>query len=168
MTFYNIRAIEKNDIPFLWDSLYECIYVPVGENKPNRDILNLPEIATYVEGWGRLGDEGLIATLGENSQAIGAAWYRLFPAYNPGYGYINDQTPELAIAVQPQYRGKGIGKVLMIQLVQKAILSLYSQVSLSVAPNNPAVHLYHKLGFETVRISAASLVMAIDLNQKMI
>lgn len=56
----------------------------------------------------------------------------------------------------------------MIKLLQKAKLSLYSQVSLSVAPNNPAVHLYHKLGFETVRISAASLVMAIDLNQKMI
>jgi GNAT superfamily N-acetyltransferase len=168
MPFYNIRAIEKNDLPFLWDSLYECIYVPVGANKPERDILNLPEIATYVEGWGRLGDEGFIATLGENSQAIAAAWYRLFTTSNQGYGYINDQTPELAIAVLPQYRGQGIGKMLMIQLLQKAKLSLYSEVSLSVDPNNPAVHLYQKLGFETVRISATSLVMAIDLNQKMI
>lgn len=113
-------------------------------------------------------DEGLIAFLGENSRAIAAAWYRLFTASNQGYGYINDQTPELAIAVQPLYRGQGIGKVLMRELLQKAKLSLYSQISLSVDPQNPAVHLYQKLGFETVRISTTSLLMAIDLNQKMI
>jgi hypothetical protein len=42
MTFYNIRAIEKNDSTFLWDSLYECIYVPVVESILQRDILKFP------------------------------------------------------------------------------------------------------------------------------
>lgn len=42
MNFYKIRPIEKTDVPFLWDSLYECIYVPEGKILPSRDILNNP------------------------------------------------------------------------------------------------------------------------------
>jgi ribosomal protein S18 acetylase RimI-like enzyme len=51
----------------------------------------------------------------------------------------------------------------MIHWLQKAKLSLYSQISLSVDPKNPVVHLYQKIGLETVSQSATSLVMAIDL-----
>ena len=167
MNFYKIRPIEKTDVPFLWDSLYECIYVPEGKILPSRDILNNPAIAKYVENWVRVGDEGFIATIGENQQPIGAAWYRLFPASNPGYGYVNDETPELSIAVVPHYRGKGVGQSLLIQLLQKARLSSSRQVSLSVDPSNPAVHLYQKLGFERIGISGTSWVMTIELNQSL-
>lgn len=167
MEFYKIRPCEPTDVSFLWDSLYECIYVPEGKAQPSRDILNSPDIAKYVENWGRVGDEGFIATSGENQQFIGAAWYRLFKASNPGYGYVNDETPELSIAVVPSYRGKGVGQSLLIQLLQKARLSSYRQVSLSVDPSNPAVHLYQKLGFERIAISGTSWVMIRELNQSL-
>jgi ribosomal protein S18 acetylase RimI-like enzyme len=152
---------------FLWYSLYKCIYVAAGKIKPSRDILNNPVIANYVENWGHVGDEGFIATIGENQQPIGAAWYRLFQSFNPGYGYVNDETPELSIAVVPHYRGKGVGQSLLIQLLQKARLSSSRQVSLSVDPSNPAVHLYQKLGFERIGISGTSWVMTIELNQSL-
>lgn len=163
MTFYHTRPIETSDVPFLWESLYHCIYVPEGKNKPPKEILNNPDIAKYVEDWGYVGDEGFIAALEENQQPIGAAWYRLFRESNPGYGYVNDTTPELSIAVLPQYRCKGVGQLLMIQLLKQARSSSYRQVSLSVAPDNPAVELYQKLGFEKIGISGTSWVMIIDL-----
>ena len=40
----------------------------------------------YVRGWGRAGDTAVIAL--ENGFPVGAAWYRLFAADEPGYGYI--------------------------------------------------------------------------------
>ena len=48
------------------------------------------------------------------------------------------------IAVHQNARGKGIGK----QLMQKAIDLTNGDIALHVEPNNPAIHLYEKLGFE--------------------
>ena len=47
------------------------------------------------------------------------------------------------IAMHKDYRGQGIGK----QLMQKAIDSADGNIALHVEPENPAVHLYKKLGF---------------------
>ena len=43
----------------------------------------------------------------ENGFPVGAAWYRVFGADEPGYGFVDEQTPELAIAVVPSKRGTG-------------------------------------------------------------
>ena len=40
----------------------------------------------YVEGFGRPGDGGVIAEAG--GEPAGAAWYRLLPADDAGYGYV--------------------------------------------------------------------------------
>lgn len=47
------------------------------------------------------------------------------------------------IAVDKQYRGKGIGK----QLIQEVIKETQGGIALHVEPNNPAKFLYEKLGF---------------------
>ncbi|MDQ3193251.1 MAG: GNAT family N-acetyltransferase [Bacteroidota bacterium] len=47
------------------------------------------------------------------------------------------------IAVHNNYRGKGIGKILM----QNAIANAKGSIALHVEPENPARHLYEKLGF---------------------
>src|SRR5947209_20301944 len=74
-------------------------------------------VARYVNNWGRPGDAGLIAW--ENGP-IGAAWYRVFPASSPGFGFVDEQTPELTIAVVPSRRGSGLGGQLMEALLDRA------------------------------------------------
>ncbi len=154
MDFYSIRAINRDDVPFLWDMLYEirslrC--VRDGKAFPSRDVLQTPDLAKYVQDWGRTSDRGVITF--DAQTPVGAAWYRLFNADNPGYGYVDDRTPELAIAILPQYRNKGLGKSLLIHLIEQAKADGYHQISLSCDPKNDnALHLYQKLGFEQVGI----------------
>lgn len=57
-------------------------------------------------------------------------------------GYIPENIL-VYIAVHRDHRGKGIGKVLM----QKSIEASPGSIALHVEPNNPAVHLYKKIGF---------------------
>ena len=53
---YSIRPIEAGDISFLWDMLYESLYVPEGQVPFSKEIIHDPFISKYVEGWGRDGD----------------------------------------------------------------------------------------------------------------
>lgn len=94
-----VRPSTKADEPFLWEMLYQAIYFPPHLPPPDRSIITRPELAKYVEGWGRAHDHGLIAMPAGASDPIGAAWLRLFSRIDPGYGYIDDRTPELALAV---------------------------------------------------------------------
>lgn len=57
-------------------------------------------------------------------------------------GYIPENIL-VYIAVDASQRGKGIGK----QLMQKAINLAQGDIALHVEPDNPARHLYEKLGF---------------------
>lgn len=163
MEHYKIQLISKIDVPFLWDMLYEirCVRcLREGKVLPSRDILNTPELAKYVQDWGRTGDKKFIATSKDNQSSIGAAWYRLFEEDDKGYGYVDSETPEIAIAVLPEYRNKGLGQVLMLHLLEQAKSDGYQQISLSCGLTNAnALHLYQKLGFEKVEVFDISCVM---------
>ncbi len=105
-------------------------------------------VSRYVRGWGRAGDTAVIAL--ENGFPVGAAWFRLFTGAEPGYGFVDERTPELAIAVVPSKRGHGVGEELLVALVERARASGYEALSLSVEPGNPARKLYERHGFEVV------------------
>jgi ribosomal protein S18 acetylase RimI-like enzyme len=99
-----------------------------------------------VKGWGRPGDTVLIAV--DDGFPVGAAWYRLFRKGLRGYGYVDDETPELAIAVVPSRRGRGIGEALLEALCTRAETDGYKALSLSVERDNPAlVSFYEEHGF---------------------
>jgi GNAT superfamily N-acetyltransferase len=153
-----IRPITSHDTLFLWEMLYQAIHVMDGKNPPSRDVLRVPEIRRYLEEWGRPHDFGFVAVKPATLDPVGAAWFRLLIGEQKGYGYVDDSTPELTVAVVPECRGRGVGTRLLSHLLAAA-KSHYSSLSLSVSPENPALRLYKRLGFETVDTCGTSLVM---------
>src|SRR3954470_23103117 len=105
-----------------------------------------PELRRYVEGWGRKDDLAVVA-LDRVDEPIGAAWYRIFDAGEPGYGFVATDVPELSIAVYPECRGQRVGSLLLGTLVNRARTDGYRAISLSVAAANPARRLYERHGF---------------------
>ncbi len=104
----------------------------------------IPDLSRYVDGWGDRDDLGVVG--GTATEPEGAAWIRLFTSENPGYGYVEDTIPELAIAVAPAARGTGLGTALLTRLIAEA-RSRYPAISLSVRAENPARRLYTRIGF---------------------
>lgn len=151
-----IRPATIADEPVLWAMLYQAIYIPPGATAPPRDILHRPELSRYVEGWGAPDDIGFVAKTG--GRPVGAAWLRLLIADGHGYGYVDDKTPELSMAVALDYRGQGIGTRLLARLMEEAA-GRYPAVSLSVAADNPAVRLYERFGFMELDNDGGSLTM---------
>jgi len=113
--------------------------------------------AKYLDGFGRHGDAGVVAELA--GQGAGAAWYRLLPADDPGYGFVAADIPELTLGVASQARGRGIGTALMQRLLERAVADGIGALSLSVEPDNAALRLYLALGFERVGGSGGSLTL---------
>ena len=162
MTF-TLKPLADGDEPFLWEMLYQAIYVPEGQPPPARSILQEPALAKYVEGWGRQpGDLGIMALEDETTAPAGAAWLRLFSASNPGYGFVDERTPELSIAVLPEYRGQGLGTRLL-EALTLAARGHYRAVSLSVSRGNPAERLYRRAGFEVAAEGELSITMVKEL-----
>jgi GNAT superfamily N-acetyltransferase len=99
----------------------------------------------------------------ENGFPVGAAWFRVFRAAEPGYGFIDESTPELAIAVVPSKRGHGVGDELLKALLAKAQAGGYARLSLSVEPGNPARKLYERHGFAVVDEGEEAWTMVAEL-----
>ena len=114
-------------------------------------------LTRYVDNWGRAGDVALMAT--ETGHRVGAAWFRLFPADTPGYGFVDESTPELTISVVPSRRRHGVGNELLDALLDRAREEGHGTVSLSVEADSPAVKFYERHGFEAVREHEGGLVM---------
>ncbi|WP_233787963.1 GNAT family N-acetyltransferase [Dulcicalothrix desertica] len=158
---YMIRSLMPSDEALLWEMLYHALYVPPGAKPLAKEIIYRPELARYIEGW-QTDDIGFVAVLESSFIPIGAVWIRLFNSQNSGYGYINDETPELSIAVLPEYRNQGIGTQLITHLLNNT-KNVYSAISLSVSLSNPALRLYQRLGFEVAAQLNDSLIMKKEL-----
>lgn len=151
-----LRPLTPEDEPFLWQMLYEAIHVADGQAAPPREIVYQPELARYVQEWGRDGDCGFLASA-ETGQPMGAVWLRLLRHEQKGYGYVDDATPELSLALLPSYRGQGIGAQLLTRLF--ASDCGHGSVCLSVSESNPAQRLYARFGFVVMGKSGDSLTM---------
>jgi ribosomal protein S18 acetylase RimI-like enzyme len=148
-----VRRGGAQDVRFLRDMLHHAYYWK--ERAPDT---GPGPVALYVKAWGRPGDTAVIAI--DAGFPVGAAWYRLFGHDKPGYGFVDERTPELAIAVVPSARGKGIGSALLAALLDQAREAGYPGASLSVDRNNAgAIELYERHGFTRVGEDADSLTM---------
>jgi len=54
-----------------------------------------------------------------DGKPIGSLTARLFSEDNKSFGYVNAETPEIVMAVLPEYRGRGIGTKLMKTILEE-------------------------------------------------
>jgi ribosomal protein S18 acetylase RimI-like enzyme len=149
-----IREIESSEIPLLEDFLYHALFWPPGfEPQPKEETIYKPEIYIYIKDFGKDGDCAVVAEQGGG--VVGAAWTRIISAY----GHIDDATPELAISVLPEYRGRGIGASLLNGLFALLRKRGYRQTSLSVQKENPAARLYRRAGYKILHENDEEYIM---------
>ena len=162
-----VRPAVKDDEALLWEMLYEAVHwnsEETGPKPPPEELLSESGLRHYLEGWGRA-DFAVIAEDASDGGRIGAAWYRTFPTSNPGYGFVDDATPEIAIAVAPDRRGVGVGAALLNALMDAARSNGFDAISLSVRKSNPAaVKLYEGKGFLRLRDDGVAWVMKAELS----
>jgi ribosomal protein S18 acetylase RimI-like enzyme len=157
-----LRAAGPGDEPFLRKMMYEAAaWNPDWPHEEVIEALSNPVLARYVDGWRRPGDAGVMAE--REGEAIGAAWYRLFTADAPGYGFVDERTPELGLAVVPLYRRHGVGTALLDALIDRARDDGYPALSLSVAPSNRSRLMYERAGFQKVGELGGSWTMRLEL-----
>ncbi len=150
----NIRPLTDSEKPLLADFLYYAIFVPDGVDAPPREIINMPELQVYINGFGNQPhDFCFVAELDEH--IVGAVWVRDMP----DYGHVADGVPSFAISLRPEYRGRGIGTKLMQSMLNHLQTLGYSKASLSVQKVNYAAQWYSKLGFKIVGENSEEYIM---------
>jgi ribosomal protein S18 acetylase RimI-like enzyme len=157
-----IRDVTPADEPFLWRILSLAAHLPPADPPPVDAVRRDPGLSPYLVGWGRPGDEGVVAEVA--GERVGAAWHRHFPATQPGYGFVAEQIPEVSVGVEAAWRGRGIGRALLTALADRAQRAGIEALSLSVDANNgPAVALYQSMGFRTAGGDAGHPTMLLRL-----
>jgi GNAT superfamily N-acetyltransferase len=147
-----LRPVDRQDSRFLRDMLRHAYHWRMAQDP------DLP-VFRYVQNWGRRGDAGVIAFAGPNE--YGAAWYRLFPAAAPGFAFVDEETPELTIAVVPSHRGHGTGGELLEALLAQARADGFARISLSAEPGQ--TRFYEKHGFRELRREDGTVTMVSGL-----
>lgn len=148
-----IREIKPREHAFLKEMLYQAIFVEDENTVVPRSIIEHPDLKKYIEDFGRSDDFCLVAEQNEN--LIGAIWIRRIK----GYGFVDNETPELSMAVLKGHRGKGIGKRLLETMIARLTNGRFKQVSLSVDKANFAYGLYKKHGFVDYHSFEKSITM---------
>ena len=103
----------------------------------------------YGEAWTRSQCAGILpmsgvmltlARVGDDSEAIGFSLTRS----------VADESELLLLAVMPDNQGKGIGRRLLEQFIDRARSDGAARVHLEVRDGNPAIAMYRAAGFEPV------------------
>ncbi|HEY5897276.1 MAG TPA: GNAT family N-acetyltransferase [Burkholderiales bacterium] len=142
---FAVRPLAREDQAQLWNWLHVSLWDPPPAGLRPRAVLEHPAVRIYAEEWGRATDLGRVAVV--DGIDAGACWMRLMPE-GVGLASIDDATPQLGIALLPQFQRKGYGRRLMQAALAAARAAGYARVSLTVHPQNPAVRLYESCGFE--------------------
>ncbi len=173
MDNFSVQALSREDARYLPHFLALAAHEESSDNA-----LQKPDLARYVSDWGRTGDCGVAASTAEG-QLIGLAWGRLWNEEDPGFGYVDELTPEISIAVEEDFRNQGVGTALIdalkcrlralklaarwdarhqkmvpirqrVEVPQPEMEISPSFVSLSVRADSPACAFYEQCGFALV------------------
>jgi GNAT superfamily N-acetyltransferase len=106
-----IAPARPEDETFLWKMIYFAAHMEMDGTASLFAAKDHPYVKRYVSGWGAPDDIGVIGH--DNGEPVDAVWSRLLVGDNKTYGYLDDETPELAAAVLPDYIGTGSGTKLL-------------------------------------------------------
>ncbi len=151
---FRTRAAVQADGAFLADMVVEAANWRQDGFRPRHDVIAHPDHSRYLAGWMRPSDAGFVA-VDANDEAVGAAWYRMLPRTDPGFGYIGTGVPELIIGVRPIWRAHGVGRALLQHLCDHARAQGFARISLSVERGNFAHTLYRSEGFAVTQPGGA-------------
>jgi ribosomal protein S18 acetylase RimI-like enzyme len=161
-----LRRAAVADAAFLAEMLAEAASwerAPGDPPYPLADLLAIPQIADYIEDWGRAGDGGVVAEV--EGRPAGACWFRRFTAERPAYGFLGEDVPGLGLGVAPAHRRRGLGTALLAATIQLAREQGAAILSLSVSERNQAARrLYDRAGFIAVGREGDSLTMRLELS----
>ena len=157
-----LRPAGPDDVEFLRAMLAAAMaWRPGTPPPPALDGRRIPQCAA---GGPAVGDAGLIAVEGQCAQPVGATWYRVMAHDEPGYGFLDSETPEVTIGVVRSRRGSGLGCRLLVALIELARAEGHAALSLSVEEDNFALGLYESEGFERVTKTGDAWTLVLHLH----
>ena len=156
----NFREVTPSDSELQNGLLFVALWTPDDEPDHDLQVLELPHIKEYFDDWGQAGDFGLFA-LDDAGGVMGLVQIR----YKSSLTELHADCPELALAVNPAFRGRGVASALMRELFSNTDQSALG-VRLGVHPkNNVALSLYEKFGFETYQVVESGYLQMFRPNQ---
>lgn len=151
---YIIRKMNSSEFPLLTDFLYEAIYQHDKKTAVPRSILEDPSLQIYIKDFGKYEDDYCLCAE-TNGTIVGAVWVRIIP----GYGSVDNLTPEFAISLYKDFRGYGIGSAMMKRMLNHLKNKQYTKASLAVQKDNYALKMYLALGFQIVKETPEEYIM---------
>jgi GNAT superfamily N-acetyltransferase len=151
-----------DDLEHVKWALYTAVtWDPARPVLPFSAAIEHPQLVIYHRGWVREGDFGVIAE--QEGRVVGVAFCRVFTDGEHGHGYVDPETPEIAIAVAEGHRGAGLGARLLEALAGEAHRAGLRHLSLSVDRENPARRLYERAGYRVASDDESGVRIVLDL-----
>ena len=137
-----IRPVSKDDLAFLTEMALLAAFPP---GPLPSGAAEMPHLRRLLDDWGRPEDTGVVAWDGPTR--MGAAWSRVMSDVTVR---LEDGKPvaELAIAVLPRFRRRGVGTLLLEALLATLTTNGEAAMCLTVNAANPARRLYERAAFQ--------------------
>ena len=154
MTDIAIRPLLRSETVLLREFTRQALFLPPGCPAPPESVVDREELRVYWSGFGSR-ESDLCTAAETGGRVVGACWTRIME----DYGHLDHDTPSLAIALFPEYRGRGIGSALLRSHLDLLKSRGFAGVSLSVQKQNRALALYTRYGFRPVRENPEEFIM---------
>ena len=138
--------------------LIERILLLAGNWRGDEQAVSLSDLSrAYYEDWGRPDDLGVLAF--DGPWFIGGAFARRVGPADGTYGFVDPDLLELAIGIEVEHRGMGIGRLVLESLKAQCLERGVGGLSLSVERDNTAARtLYESAKFGVVEERNTDLV----------